>query len=179
MVYTPNSAASPYLQPSDLIARVDVNLLCELVSDNGSSPVSPTELLTDTNLITALSDASGELESAIFASERYSPVDLQALTGVSQQYMIRILCDLAIYYLWTRRNTAPLPQTLQEKYDKATEALKSLSMGIRIFSFLEVQEAGVPVTQQMQLSQYYNNNLISARWHRMFGYRQSERRGPF
>lgn len=174
MAYNPESSATSYITPDDLFARMDINLICQLCSDT-QVPIDVAVIRDDVNLLAALNDASGELESSIFVSKRYGAADLQALDGVSRQYMLRILSDLAAYNLWTRRKAGEPPGTVAKAYEKAQAVLVDLQTGQDIFSFEEIAASGVPVTYQMQMADHYNNNMLSTLWRRIYGSRTKDR----
>lgn len=164
-----------------------MNSVSQWVTDSGQTPPSPlpTALYTNQNLLTAINDACGLLESACLRGQAYSPSDLSALAsqvdgngnpGVSGQYLKRILSDITAFDLVTRRFGPNPPQTVLEAYNRAMDQLDALSRGERIFSFVETAEAGVATTQQMSQIQPYENNLITARWSAYWGTRQAERR---
>ena len=62
-----------------------------------------TQMETNARLAAALMAASGQVESALLASKRYSVADLEALNGASVQYLKQLVADLAFYKLLTAR----------------------------------------------------------------------------
>lgn len=174
MPYTSDSSQTSYISVQEFLDRMDVNIVANLCSDDSSTPIASTDLPTNTKLLAALNGASGMLESAIFAGERYNAADLQALNGMSREYMLWILRAIAAYLLWTRRDAGSPPETLMNEYNNALNVLNELSLGKMIFSFNETSKAGLPITQQMTASQYWNNNYVSSRWTRMFGPRSKD-----
>ena len=171
------SSTTSYVSASDFLALKDWRTAAQLCSDDPTNPIpDPTTLSTNTNFLTILNAASGELESAVLRSEIYQVTDLQALTGVSLAYLKKIVCDIAMRLMYSRRPGPNPSETVINDYDKAMDALNNLSNGVRIFSFQQTTQAGLPDVYQMQTWDYINNNLVTARWPRAFGIRQSERR---
>lgn len=168
-----NSSSVPYASPADFISRVDVAIPGLLTRDD-QSVASAEELLTDPVLNDALLDASGVLESVCLMAERYSPDDLKALTGGSLGLLKRIVCGLAIQFLRERRGIMEPVQ-----YPMAQQALKwldALMEGSAIFSFLETEKAGLPLTVRMQAFDFYQGlpTLITNN-PRYWGIRQNRR----
>jgi hypothetical protein len=56
------------------------------------------------------------------------------------------------------------------------KALEDVSNGVKIFAFIETENAGMPQTQAIPVFSYVSNNFISSRWRPMFGFRQKDRR---
>lgn len=174
MPYTSDSSPSPYFSAQDFFNRFNITLACQLCSDDPSQPIDTTSIYTNSKLIAAISDACGQMEAALFVGERYGSADLSALTGVSQQYMFRILSDIAAYNLWSLRGASSPPESVVKGYERAQELLHRLSDGENIFSFAEVGQAGIPETKSIKASDYWTNNFISSRWQRMFGPRAKD-----
>jgi hypothetical protein len=202
----PNSSVTPYLTPQQFLTRYDWRTIGQLCSDSSdpnntyqSGPntgqlVVTYENLTNTNeafvdpppyiytnLITCLSDSCGELEAACLRSQIYQVTDLQTLANANpplqaSNYMLRIISWLTAKAVYSRRLGPNPPESVINDYNAAMTALEALSTGTRIFGFIQTETAGLPVTQQIQPYQYFQNNLISARWERSFGIRQAERR---
>lgn len=170
-------ATSSYATPSDFINMADQRLLGDLVRDDGSE-ATPTQLLTDANLSTALLRASGIVEAYTLKGERYTVADLQAFpNGSPAQAMLKgIVCGLAIQYVRRRRGYDEPDYPL---YKDALELLNLLADGASIFPFSEVQQAGVAQTRQRFPSSFYTDtpDLITNNV-RSFGLR-ANRRGGF
>lgn len=178
----PDSSPTPYLQVSDVLARLDWRPIAGLVNDFPGSATEPTpvtynDLLTNVNLIAIIQSACGELESAVLRSEMYQVSDLQALNGVSQQYLFTIISDIVAYGCYTRRMGPAPSEMVINNYNRAMKALEDLSNGTRIFSFQQTAQAGLPVTYQFNpYDLAVNQNLVSAKWERSFGRRNDIRR---
>lgn len=135
---TPTSSSTSYCTPAQALNFMDAAMVGDLVDDQGNQ-VTENELLTNAKFQACLDSASGELEMAALVGERYTPTDLQSLTGVMAVKLAEIVAWLAIPKLLGRRNPA------LEKYDQvedAREMLQAIRLGVRIFGLVEAQEAG-------------------------------------
>lgn len=171
---TPNSGVSPYITVSQFLSIKDSRDVGMLASDN-NVPLTPTQLQTDPNTLAALAFASGELEAAVLASNRYSVADLQALQGNSQNYMLGLLADIAMFRMYGRRNGPQPSDMVIARYNQAMEVLMNLRQGVAIFAFAEVEAAGNPSNVQMTYWDALNKGMLTARWVRPFGIRNTYR----
>src|SRR5579859_2315948 len=132
------SDTTAYATSADLTARYDVRDVCQWVSDT-TAPVSQGSLATNAVVTALLADASGMVEAALLAVDRYSATDLQNLItagGNSANFLKRLVCDLAIGQLIERRPY--LDRDIPPAYLRALEWLEDLRNGKRIFAFQEV-----------------------------------------
>jgi len=133
-----------YASPADLVARYDARTIGDLAGDAGTR-VSSANILTDTNVQTALDDASGEIEAALLKGKRYTAAILAGLTGNSLALLKRICCQIAIARLWERRpwigtdDQVSAEQALQD----ARAALAKLKSGEEVFDLLPQENAGL------------------------------------
>lgn len=148
-----------YAAASDLIARKDVNVLGDLVSDSGAR-VSSAGLASDTNMAAALDDASGLVDSALLQGKRYSTADLSALTGNSAAYLKRIVCDIAFWLLWDRKPAYGGVEDRAGAREQARQALDDLRTGKHIFDVEAVKEAGLPSVGGPTVVEINRLNLI-------------------
>lgn len=184
----PNSGLTSYLTAQQFLLRRDPRTVVQNATDDPNDPlrVAPIPVvianLSDPQtysgkiLDVKLKAASGMLESACLRSQRYSPADLLSLEGNSAEYMQEILSSLVMFNLIGRRPGPAPPDTVVTQYEEAIKALNDLSEGIRIFAFQEVEQAGLPQTNQFNQSDLIQNDAIVARWTPMFGNRQLSRR---
>lgn len=135
--------------------------------------VAPTALLTDVNVAAALNRASGEVEAACLVAGKYTPTDLNALTGMSQSLLQGLVADLAFWFLMVRRYPGSQPT---EAYKGAMEKLERLRLSERIFGLTEVADAGLPVTTFTTQTDIDTLNLNTTISRRFFGVRGKERR---
>lgn len=131
----------PYATPDDMIARFDVRTLGDLSADDGTR-VSSANLAINAKLVASLSDASGQLEAACLQGERYSIEDLGGLKGDSESFLVRIVCDLALGYLWRRKLYVDENAARLEAVQRADEHLTRLRSGEWVFDVTENKEAG-------------------------------------
>lgn len=169
---TPLSSATSYCSPAQCLTFHDARQIGDLCSDTGTR-LSPTDLLTDGNLAAALSAASGEVEAACLVGGKYTPTDLQALTGVSAVFLQRLVSDIAMWFLLTRRDSAA---KITELYRSTQEKLHRLRLGEMIFGLLDQANAGLPKDQFVSQADIDQLNLNTTIARRFFGVRGKERR---
>lgn len=176
----PNSSTTSYLSASDFLARKDYRSVAQYCSDDPAAPLSDSDggaqVSASPNLLAAINSACGMLESAALSSRRYSVADLQALDGMSLEYMKMILSNIAMYLIMTRRPGPNPPDTVVAAYEEAMKLLDALSNGERIFAFAEAEEAGLPEVYQMTTADLYRNNVPSVRYGRAWGMRLERRK---
>jgi hypothetical protein len=176
MALTLNSSASGYLPPLEFLKRFDLRLIADLISDTGvrvggSPNPDPAVVAVNLNLLSALLDASGDVEAACIRGHRYQPDDLQALAGTpdnvalpsaAQSRLFRLVGRLAMCYLYERRpDKGPIPET----YKAAWDHLEALANGEQIFGFAEAQDAGLlrSETEAAPLVERRNLTVVQAR----------------
>jgi len=149
-----------YATPAQLISRFDVRTLGQLASDNGLQ-VSPQDLATNTKILDALADASGEIDASILQAKRYTTDDLAGLTGNSANHLVRITCVIAFGFLWERRPYADDDdENGRGKAEKrARAALESLRKGQTIFDVEDAKNAGLPETKTPSVTTVIRTNL--------------------
>src|SRR6516164_9420278 len=142
---TPNSSSTPYATAADLLVRQDVGLVGQLAADGyvatSAQILDPTSV-PGQNVYTALLSASGEVEYSATRGQRYQPSDLASLTGASQSFFKQIICDIAMMYLYDRRDGQNPPDNVIEKYKRAQDFMQKLVDGATVFGDLENQAAG-------------------------------------
>lgn len=162
---------------SDLTARFDVNVLCQLVSDTGVR-VATSALATNLTLATAMQAASGRLEAACIAKEMYYPADLLSLQGTnSWQFLLDIWGGLVMVWLYERRPdpAAPKPPMME----MSEEALEALFNGTRIFGLLATAKAGHTNTTIDQPHDVYARRGSVTQAEALFGKRSNTRRTQY
>lgn len=165
MAQTPNSSATSYCSAALAAAYVDVRRIGQLCDDTGTA-LTATQLLTDTTWAELLKAASGEVESACVAGERYSPTDLAALTGVSAA-LLRRMVALRASWLATLRRLPEADMTGVQKW--ADEQLEALRNGSRVFAFEEAEDAGHQSLVQREAGDEQDLNRTVTRAGRFFG----------
>lgn len=149
-----------YATAAQLMKRYDVRILGQLVSDNGVQ-VGKSDLGANENLLTALADASGEIDASVLQASRYTVAQLAALTGNSANYLIRLTCTIAYGLLWERRSTLlELDEDAGDTAQKrARQALEQLRKGQQIFDIEEVKQAGLPAISTPSITRIQSLNL--------------------
>ena len=175
---TPNSSLVPYATASDLLTRQDVGLVGQLCVDNGqnatAAQITDITTIAGQNVYTALLSASGEVEYAATRGQRYQPSDLAGLNGASASFFKQIVCDIAMMYLYDRRDGQGPPENVIEKYKRAQEFMTQLVNGERVFGDLQDQAAGTAKTAFFTPGDLLNNRLISSLYRRSFGRRSNQ-----
>ena len=155
-----------YAEPVDLLERHDSNVVNDLCNDAGSRE-SVMDLVLNNRLLTALDDASGEMDAALRTGSRYSTDDLEGLTGNSLSHLKRICSDIGISLLFDRR-----PGThsqLSARYlEKAEKWLDQLRSGIHVFDVAAQVTAGNPTINGPSAIDYDRLQLIPERMVRFF-----------
>jgi phage gp36-like protein len=158
-----------YAIPTDLAARKDTRTIADLASDSGT-PVP--DITVDPNVLAALSDASGEIDSALLVGGEYQPADLTSLSDNSLAKLKRITCELAMAFLYARR-----PKYDEEGYelalDRAEEWLDKLRKGERVFNVAADIDAGVIEVDGPTVTTYRQINLLRDRVRNTFPSRGS------
>lgn len=177
---TPNSAATSYATPADMLVFYDIRPVADLVNDTGvrtggSPNPSPATVEASPILQNALDRASGFMEAACLRSDRYTVLDLQSLTGVSLQFLKGIVCDLAMGLLYRRRPDKGKPPAA---YGEALKWLEELASGERIFAFAEVEAANLPLATVDTPAQICQRGLVAQEAFRYFGF-TGDLIGPF
>lgn len=113
------------------------------MSDDDTTPtlstLSDSSTVEGGNLYAILMDASGDVEMAALNGERYTPTDLQTLTGNSLSALKRLVADIAIWRCYQRR--PDLNQPMPQQSQVAANLLNALASGERVFGLQEVVDA--------------------------------------
>lgn len=163
-----------YATPTEFLKRYDARIVGDLVRDSGEQATSA-ELLDDVNLQAALDDASGDIDAALMVGERYTPTELDSLTGNSQTLLIRMCCDIAMAFLLRRRPSKDADKDTA-RLELAERHLNRLRDGEQVFfRGDEFDHAGVLDTTGPSTVQLQNLNLMRDRTQNYY----PERRLPF
>ena len=156
-----------YADGNDLIARYDVDTVGDLATDQRESS-DPSIVPNLPNVLTALADASGEIDVALVVGERYQPEQLAALTGNSQSKLKRICCDIAMSLLCSRRVGHEYLE-LSEAVGKTSRGhLRSLSNGENVFGLPSVSQASVIDVGSISVVDLDRRNLLPSRMSNFF-----------
>lgn len=170
------SNSTTLLSVTEFLKRCDWRTVAQLVSDTLTA-VTLGSLASDENLLAALVDASGDVESFAVQGGRYSAADLAALTGVTQKKLFRLITRLTVIYLYERRPLIELPKPWY--WDETLKALERLRTGENIFATEEHIDAG-KLDQHHDTRQTVDDDrpMITSEASRFFGLRQVRRRMP-
>lgn len=165
MPQTPLSTSTPYCDVGDLFDYHDANQCADMLRQGGDPRPSLADMLNVSSTVGArlyrfLLAGSGKIESMCLIGKRYTPLDLQALTGGSQELLIKLNADLSFYMLCQRRQPGMSDPKSIPGASEALEALKELRDGGMIFGFVETADAGLPVVQQAQPNNLLTPNVL-------------------
>jgi phage gp36-like protein len=132
---------------ANLLERYDWRTIGDLVSDTDSQ-VDQGDLATDTNVLTALLDAQGTVESALQVGGRYSAANLSGLTGSSEALLHRLECHLAYTFILERRGGIA-EDRFEARNEWVKAQLKDLKSGVNVFGLAEHITAGKPKLEAM------------------------------
>lgn len=179
MPLTPAGTLIPYCSPPEFLTFIDWRLVGDLCSDTDSrvplatlQGTGPDYTNADPNLWAALMAASGELEAACLIGNRYTAVDLAALTGASAQYLKKLVSYLAYGILRHRRGI--FDDDSQPQVKEARETIDRLEGGGAIFAFDETARAGKPKAEFYEQWEFDRLNLVSRMGRRVFGTRANQ-----
>ena len=155
-----------YADADDLKARHDVRTIQHLATDDGEEPPEVT-LGSNTIVSVALDGASGDVDMALLAGNRYTTTQLSGLTGNSLAALKDITCDLAMARLYKRRTGLSF-ETYRDIRDLADAHLDRLRKGQNVFNLEELKKAGLPTIDGPSVAQYERLNTIPDRAHGIY-----------
>ncbi len=179
---TPLTSSTSYCSISRFFAFHDWRIAADAVMDDDQSPRPSKAALLDSTgaygsvIDAALQAASGEVESACLAGNRYSPTILASLTGVGLAFLEKLVADLGFWRLCQRR--MPIGANIENVPGAklAMETLERLRKGEQIFSFQEAADAGLPdVAEPAESNSWQGDRLIVREAGRFFGTRGRDR----
>lgn len=133
-----------YADGDDMIARYDSTVLGHLCADDGT-PISEANLPANTKMTTALATATGRIDAALMAGDRYTAADLDGLTAESLAFLVDITCAVAFWLLWRRRpHTAQNDNQRKLSQEEAEQYLELLRTGVEVFTVSDNVAAGKP-----------------------------------
>jgi phage gp36-like protein len=156
-----------YATGNDLIARYDVRLVGDLTTDDGEE-LDNAVVPTHPNVLTALEDASGEIDVALTVGGAYTPAQLEALTGNTKKHLIRIACAIAMACLAERRLSDRLRDLAESLRKIANGHLTAIRRGENVFGITENIEAGTIDTATISALEVEALNGLTARMPRYF-----------
>lgn len=137
---TPVSSLSPYCSNAQFLDRYDVRTIAELIQDTDES-LDVAQVTASARLEKLLMEASGQLEAAALLGGKYTPADLNALTGNMGQWIAGIVADLAAPKVIGRRFMEF--GEFQKRLEQAGKVLEALADGRLIFGLQENIDAGM------------------------------------
>lgn len=180
MAQTPNTSLTPYLTGLEIQAFIDLRTLADYLGDHGQryggTDPDPAIVAASPILLELTKAASGELESAAFVSEAYSPADLQAIlagNGNGAAKIRELVAGLLLRRLFRRRPQKQPPQ--MDVVDEAEQWLALLAEGKRIFGTLEASQAGLPDVHVESPAEYQARQGMVVVGARFFGRRAGDR----
>lgn len=156
-----------YASGDDLISRYDIDLIGDLASDDRETQ-DRNDVADHPHVLTALEDASGEVDAALLAGGRYTATQLEGLTDRSLSYLKSIVCGLAMAALHERRPEAVDAQTIERITQRARDAILSLRRGDNVFGLVEHIDAGRTHLEGPTALELINRNGLPERMGRFF-----------
>jgi phage gp36-like protein len=154
--------AAVLIDGNDLIARKDVRVIADLLSDSGS-PVSESAVPTHAKVVVALEDAEGEVVGNLQAFGRYTTAELALLTGSAQAFLKRVISEIAMINLIVRR--PDLSAEDLERHEKIrTQWLDRLQNGTMIFATDDTDDSASRASVDgATLGEFHKLNLMRDR----------------
>jgi phage gp36-like protein len=156
-----------YATGTDLVARYDVDLVGDLATDS-REPIEQSAVPNLPLVATALLDASGMIDVHLATGGRYTPSDLEALSGNSVYHLKRITCDVAMGLLLQRRTDMKYQELAEKVVAGSKQHLMALARGENIFGISSVQDAGTIECQTISAVNIDNRNVLTSRMDRYF-----------
>lgn len=151
----------------DLTSRFDYELVGDLCSDRRET-LSESQTQNHPNVRSALEDASGEVVMALIAGGRYTEAQLHQLTGISRNNLVRIVCDIAMSHLVSRRCDSGYIELAEKLARQARTHLNSLKLGENILGIPENQSSGTLDLSIMTSHQLDDLNTLTTRMNGFF-----------
>ncbi len=151
-----------YANGDDLTARYDIDLVGDLATDERET-LDRANVATHPHVLTALEDASGEVDAALLAGGRYTVAQLQALSGPAASHLKAIVCGLAMAALHDRRPEAVDQTTIERLTKRSMEAIRALKRGENVFGLDEHVDAGRTLLRGPSAVDITNRNGLASR----------------
>jgi phage gp36-like protein len=159
-----------YASAADWIARVDTQIIADLVTDDDPETgerTRPTreELIANEIVGVLLADASGRIDAALMAGGKYTPAQLAALAGNSQSHLKRITCIIATALAFDRRPEQRTQEIADRYREQADKLLLAIQKGQDIFGLADNTDvnAGLMSTHGPTALEIINRNLLPER----------------
>lgn len=151
-----------------MVQRYDVDVVGALAWDEREE-MDRDAVPLHANVLIALDDASGEIDVNLLAGGRYTPVQLETLTGNSQAHLRRITCAVAMAALFERR--PGMYSEMAEAIAKIARGhLAALARGENVFGLTELISGASSTidVETVQSIEIDNLNLLPGRMSRFF-----------
>lgn len=156
-----------YADGNDLVERYDIDLIGDLATDDRQT-LDRANVPTHPHVLTALEDASGEVDVALLAGGRYTVAQLQSLADTSLSYLKSIVCGLAIAALHERRPEAYEDGVIERLTKRARDAIQAIRRGENVFGLDEHVNASRVDTGGPSAIDLRNRNALPERMGRFF-----------
>lgn len=156
----------------DMVARYDLRMLLRICFDDAQEIRHFEPELADSPILNAaIEDAKGAVKAALEVAGNYNEWDMSHLTPESVSLYKRIVCELAISYLYARRGAESL-KSVADIRQASEDYLDRLRKGERLFVIANLnakQEAGQPKLVAPDAIQLEGLNNITQRANVYFG----------
>lgn len=147
---TSNSSLVPYVTAIQTFGFFSQKIIADMLKANTDSPRPSYLACIDPGnyfgkkWLQHIGFGAGEIESAVVVASRYTPLDLMALTGVSQTLLQGLNAARALWsaYKILKPGTARPEECPAAK--ESFEMLTQLRDGEKLFSYIESEQAGLP-----------------------------------
>ncbi len=166
MPQTPFSSGAPYISNSNFLQCYAQDLVAGLLRSVPSAPPPSYLAMIDPanpaakKLAFHTGIGAGEIESWCAKARRYTPLDLAALTGVSQEMLWKLNAARGFWSL--AQTLKPITARMEDVpfAKESAEILKMLGDGEMIFGYQETMDAGLPVVQPPQQAALVTPNTL-------------------
>lgn len=166
MPQTTNSSAAPYLTAFRFFDYYAPQLAADMLRATPDAPRPSYLAMVDPanpagqRLLVFLGRGAGEIEAACSIAQRYSPADLNNLTGVSQDLLQGLNAARAMWGIYQRLKPGSARPEDCPGAKESEALLDALRDGQRVFSFFETQAAGLPVVSAPNPSMLLTPNIV-------------------
>lgn len=173
MAQTPNSTTAPYCDAATFLTFYAPQIVADVLRAGPDAPrPSYLAMLDSTNpagakLLKFLLLGSGEVEAACQVSKRYTPADLQGLTGASAALLQKLTAARTMWGVYQRLKPGSARPDEVPMARESDQLLTDLRNGEKIFAFVESQDAGLPAVVPANPGALVGPNVLS-RAYRLF-----------
>lgn len=176
MAMTPSSSATPYCSAAEFFDFYTQPLAADMLKSDPDGPrPSYLAMLDSTNpagakLLNALRRGAGEIESVCQIAARYTAADLLALDGMSAVLLKGLNAARAMWSIYQRLKPGSAKPEDVPGAKESFELLKDLRDGAKVFSYEEVQDAGLPSVQPPSPQNLQTPNVVGRAYRLFPGY---------